>query len=249
MLTAPGLNGLHDLRDIFRPQAPRGQPRRRGSARYLACRARAANAASSFARKFSLASIEDRSRAVIGVKAPLDLEERLATLIADSIEPRLLPEMEIVPWRKTQVVVATVHPSGTRPHHLKADGPTRGTYVRLGSSNREADAALSAELARRTGIRRAARPGAELRSDRLRSRFAVLCREAAAAPGPRGTGACVAPDGRTDPTVGGLLLLGRERLSRYPDAWIQVGRFAGTDRTELIDRADLTDYPVAARCA
>ncbi len=48
------------------------------------------------------------------------------------------------------------------------------------------------------------------------------------------------------PTVGGLLLLGRERLSRYPDAWIQVGRFAGTDRTELIDRADLTDYPVAA---
>ncbi len=55
--------------------------------------------------------------------------------------------------------------------------------------------------------------------------------------------------GRTVPTVGGLLLLGRERLSRYPDAWIQVGRFAGTDRTELIDRADLTDYPVAARCA
>ncbi len=52
--------------------------------------------------------------------------------------------------------------------------------------------------------------------------------------------------GRTVPTVGGLLLLGRERLSRYPDAWIQVGRFAGTDRTELIDRADLTDYPVAA---
>lgn len=54
--------------------------------------------------------VEDRSRAVIGVKAPLDLEERLANLIADSIEPRLLAEIEIMPWRKTQVVVATVHP-------------------------------------------------------------------------------------------------------------------------------------------
>lgn len=52
--------------------------------------------------------------------------------------------------------------------------------------------------------------------------------------------------GRTVPTVGGLLMFGRERLKQYPDAWIQVGRFAGIDRTELIDRAALTDYPVVA---
>lgn len=45
------------------------------------------------------------------------LEERLANLIADSIEPRLVPEIEIVPWRKTQVVVATVHASGSRPRN------------------------------------------------------------------------------------------------------------------------------------
>ena len=250
MLTAPGLNGLHDLRDIFRPRAPRGQPRRRGSAYYLACRARAANAASSVARKLSLASIEDRSRAVIGVKAPLDLEERLATLIADSIEPRLLPELEIVPWRKTQVVVATVHPSGTRPHHLKADGPTRGTYVRLGSSNREADAALSAELARRTGTETFdEQPVPELNSEAIDFAAASQCcagRRSLRRQDLAALGLVSRQHGRTVPTVGGLLLLGRERLSRYPDAWIQVGRFAGTDRTELIDRADLTDYPVAA---
>ena len=41
--------------------------------------------------------------------------------------------------------------------------------------------------------------------------------------------------GRTVPTVGGLLLFGKERLSRYPDTWIQAGRFSGTNRTELID--------------
>ncbi|MBK6407045.1 MAG: hypothetical protein IPF66_19720 [Holophagales bacterium] len=27
------------------------------------------------------------------------------------------------------------------------------------------------------------------------------------------------------PTVGGLLLFGRARLTRFPDAWIQAGRF------------------------
>ncbi|AMN48319.1 hypothetical protein ACG33_14675 [Steroidobacter denitrificans] len=40
--------------------------------------------------------VEDRTWAVTGVKALLDLEERLTSLVADSIEPRLLPEIEIV---------------------------------------------------------------------------------------------------------------------------------------------------------
>jgi predicted HTH transcriptional regulator len=89
------------------------------------------------------------TRAVVGVEKPLDLEERIASLVADSIEPRLLPEIEIVPWRKTQVVVVTVHPSALRPHHVRTEGPARGTSVRLGPTNRAADAALVAELARR----------------------------------------------------------------------------------------------------
>jgi len=194
--------------------------------------------------------VEDRSRAVIGVKAPLDLEERLANLIADSIEPRLVPEIEVVPWRKTQVVVATVHPSGTRPHHLKADGPARGTYVRLGSTNREADVALIAELARRTSTETFdEQPVPELNSEAIDFAAASQCfaeRRSLRRQDLEALGMVSRHQGRMVPTVGGLLLFGRERLARYPDAWIQVGRFAGTDRTELIDRADLTDYPVAA---
>ncbi len=194
--------------------------------------------------------VEDRSRAVIGVKAPLDLEERLANLVADSIEPRLVPEIEVVPWRKTQVVVATVHPSGTRPHHFKADGPARGTYVRLGSTNRLADAALIAELARRTSTETFdEQPVPELNSEAIDFAAASQCfagRRSLRHQDLEALGLVSRHHGRTVPTVGGLLLFGRERLTRYPDAWIQVGRFAGTDRTELIDRADLTDYPMAA---
>jgi predicted HTH transcriptional regulator len=194
--------------------------------------------------------VEDRSRAVIGVKAPLDLEERLANLIADAIEPRLVPEIEVVPWRKTQVVVATVHPSGTRPHYLKADGPAKGTYVRLGSTNRTADAALIAELARRTSTETFdEQPVPGLNSEAIDFAAASQCfaeRRSLRRQDLEALGMVSRHQGRTIPTVGGLLLFGRERLLRYPDAWIQVGRFAGTDRTELIDRADLTDYPVPA---
>ena len=194
--------------------------------------------------------VEDRTRAVVGIQAPLDLEERLANLIADSIEPRLVPEIEIVPWRKTQVVVATVHPSGSRPHHIKAVGAARGTYVRLGSTNREADAALIAELGRRTSTETFdEQPILDLDSEAID--FAVASqsfveRRSLRRQDLEALGLVSRRQGKTVPTVGGLLLFGRDRLSRYPDAWIQAGRFAGTDRTELIDRANLTDYPVTA---
>ena len=51
-----------------------------------------------------LIGVEDRSRNVRGVADPLDEEERLANLISDRISPRLMPEIEILPWRQTQVL-------------------------------------------------------------------------------------------------------------------------------------------------
>jgi predicted HTH transcriptional regulator len=48
--------------------------------------------------------------------------------------------------------------------------------------------------------------------------------------------------GRTVPTVGGILLFGSNRMERYPDAWIQAGRFAGSDRRRLIDSLEVRSY-------
>ena len=39
------------------------------------------------------------------------------------------------------------------------------------------------------------------------------------------------------PTVGGVLLFGRDRLAHFPDAWIQAGRFEGTDKAAILDQA------------
>jgi predicted HTH transcriptional regulator len=52
--------------------------------------------------------------------------------------------------------------------------------------------------------------------------------------------------GRLVPTVGGLLLFGRDRLTHFPDAWIQAGRFAGDDKARILDHVELTQHPVAA---
>lgn len=52
--------------------------------------------------------------------------------------------------------------------------------------------------------------------------------------------------GRKVPTVGGMILFGKDRERHFPDAWIQVGRFAGTDKSQIVDRAEIRSLPVQA---
>ena len=77
-----------------------------------------------------------------------DVEERLCSMIADSIAPRLVPNIEIVSSKDKTFLVVEVFVSGMRPHWIKSEGQEQGVYVRLGSTNRQADRELIAELGR-----------------------------------------------------------------------------------------------------
>lgn len=84
---------------------------------------------------------------IVGVSEVLAEEERLANLISDSIAPAMMPEIEAVTVEdKTLLLVRVAHWPG--PFYLKEFGATDGVYVRLGSTNRKADAAMLAELER-----------------------------------------------------------------------------------------------------
>jgi ATP-dependent DNA helicase RecG len=61
-------------------------------------------------------------RKIIGVDNPLDEEERLSNLIADSISPRLVPSIEMITVEGKTLLVVEVFLSGMRPHFLKAEG-------------------------------------------------------------------------------------------------------------------------------
>jgi predicted HTH transcriptional regulator len=52
--------------------------------------------------------------------------------------------------------------------------------------------------------------------------------------------------GKEVPTVGGMLLFGRDRSHYFPDAWIQAGRFDGKDKTRIADQLEIRSYPVQA---
>ncbi len=197
-----------------------------------------------------LLGVEDKTRHVRGVQNPLALEERLANVICDSVLPRLIPELEIVPWRRTHVLAVQVYPSPSRPHYLKRAGLDAGVYVRVGSTNRRADRDMIEEL------RRFARGEAydeqtmpEFDSEALDFRvasesFASVRRLGRA---DLETLRLVAKhQGRKVPTVGGMLLFGKERERVFPDAWIQAGRFRGVDKTHIADSVQIKGHPVQA---
>lgn len=189
--------------------------------------------------------VEDRTRRVIGVDHPLDVEERVASLISDRIEPRLVPEIEVLPWRRTHVVAVEVFPSPLRPHYIVRLGPESGVFVRVGSTNRVADPALIDELRRVvTNETFDEQAIADLDSEavdfRVASEFFGDVRRLA--PKDLETLRLLTRHGRRlVPSVGGLLLFGKpdERDQRFPDAWVQGGRFAGTDRARIIDQTEL----------
>jgi ATP-dependent DNA helicase RecG len=72
-----------------------------------------------------LLGVEDRTRKVRGLGDVLAEEERLANMVADSISPKLVPSMEVLPWRKTQVLAVEIYPSPNRPHYLNRSARRR----------------------------------------------------------------------------------------------------------------------------
>lgn len=197
-----------------------------------------------------LIGVEDRTGHVRGVAEPLDLEERMANLIADHVVPRLVPELEILPWRRTQVLAVKVHPSPVRPHYLKREGLDGGVYVRVGSTNRRADRELVEELRRfARGEAFDEQPMPDLDSEALDFRAASESFAPVRRIGRRDLATLrlvTDHQGRKVPTVGGVLLFGRDRERHFPDAWIQAGRFRGTDRSRILDRAEIRSHPVRA---
>ena len=167
----------------------------------------------------------------------------MASLISDSITPRLLPDIEILMYRKSHVLAVQVFPSASRPHHLTKAGPVAGTFVRVGSTNRRADDALVSEMRRfAQGEAFDERPMPDLNSEAIDFRAASESFAAVRRLARRDLDTLrltTKYQGRTVPTVGGILLFGADRLRHFPDAWLQAGRFRGTDRASITDHVDL----------
>jgi predicted HTH transcriptional regulator len=190
-----------------------------------------------------LIGVADATRKVIGLPEPLQTEEQLCNLIADGIAPRLVPNVELVAHGDLNLLLVEVFPSGQRPHHLIRQGPEQGVYVRLGSTNRQADSALIEELRRSVS-------GAPFDEQPMLELTPADLDHAAIASAFEGIRSIREQDlhslrllttaqGRDVPTAGGILLFGRDRQRWFPDAWLQCARFTGTTKAGIFDQLDI----------
>jgi predicted HTH transcriptional regulator len=137
----------------------------------------------------------------------------------------------VAPWRKLNVLTVRVHPSNTRPHYLQRLGPEEGVFIRVGSTNRRAEETQIEELKRfnrMDSFDEQALPDQDSEAIDFRVASELFAPYRKLRPQDYKTLRITTEhQGRQVPTIGGLLLFGPDRLSRFPDAWIQAGGFGG----------------------
>jgi predicted HTH transcriptional regulator len=193
-----------------------------------------------------LIGVKDKTKEVVGLQDPVVEEMRLANTIADSIEPLFTPDIHVVSWRNKEFLVIHV-PHSIGPYYEKAKGLKKGTYIRLGSTNRLADAAILAELERlgeNECYDETPASGCSIKDLDLEAIKACFKRvgkrfeEATAI----SLHLYLKKQSKAIPSKGAILLFGSNRKEIFPHATIRCVRFFGITKDEVLDQQEIDDY-------
>jgi predicted HTH transcriptional regulator len=94
--------------------------------------------------------IQDNPREVIGIEENqlIALEERISNIIHDQCSPVILPEILFLSYEGKHVIYTKIHKGSAPPYYLKKKGIKTGTFIRVGSSSRQASPEIIQELER-----------------------------------------------------------------------------------------------------
>lgn len=79
----------------------------------------------------------------------MEIEEQISNIIFDRCYPAILPDITFLTEEDKHIIRVTVYRGSALPYYRKDKGKLKGTYIRVGSSNRLADEEIIAELERR----------------------------------------------------------------------------------------------------
>lgn len=78
----------------------------------------------------------------------LKLEEQISNLIFEHCSPVILPEIIFLTSENKHLIRIKIHRGNNLPYFLKKKGKLEGTYIRVGSTNRQANEEIISELER-----------------------------------------------------------------------------------------------------
>jgi len=94
--------------------------------------------------------IKDSSREIVGLPEDdiIQTEEQISNLVFDNCYPIIIPEISILNINDKLILKVQIYSGSNTPYYLKQKGKTKGTYLRIGSSNRLANEELIIEMER-----------------------------------------------------------------------------------------------------
>jgi ATP-dependent DNA helicase RecG len=192
--------------------------------------------------------IQDKSKKVVGLTNILHDEEKVANAISDSIAPLLIPTIYKYTYRGKDVLIINVAHS-FEPYYLKSAGIEKGVYMRLGSTNRLADEHAIQEIIRLRAHKyfdeqiNTRCPLNQIQFNLIQELFQNESKKFTDKTA-QSLGLTVHHQGKDFPSNGSVLLFADDHRRYFPDAIIRLGRFLGTDKTNVLDHQDL-EVPLA----
>lgn len=192
---------------------------------------------------YIVVGVSDRDKKTVGVANPLLEEERLASAIADSISPLIIPDIQILSFRKKELLVIQV-PHMAGPYYLKSVGLEKGTYIRLGSTNRVADGEtiISLQMLSKNILfdelpclgSKEKDLNEELISTWLEPKFTDFNKKSY-----ESLGLLTQKSNKLLPTNGAILLFSDNRFKWFPDSIVMCVCFSSDTHEDIIDRQEI----------
>lgn len=193
--------------------------------------------------------VKDKTGIVRGIKTNIDIEEYVMNVAFENCEPVISPIVEMHTREDKLLVIIDVPAGALKPYHTKDSPIHESAFIRIGSTNRLADA---------DHLQRLMREGANETFDRMPitgssiedieigkvEKYQKLKQTRLGTPRERTTESYLRKIGILTPaaspilvTYGGLLIFGKEvqRNPRLCRAHIKVGRFSGREMGEILD--------------
>ena len=192
-----------------------------------------------------LLGVEDDGRVSGLTRSKSEAEEWVMTVCRDHVKPPIIPYWETLQWDESKLVGAIALPADAPDKPYKAKrGSSWQTFVRVGSTTREASREEEARLYQASGLLRyGLRPALgsafrDLDLRRLTSYFSQARQQDCPEEGHEedwvrlllNTDLMVEDRGRSIPTAGAILLFGRNPSRLLPQAGITATAYPGTER-------------------
>ncbi len=188
--------------------------------------------------------VSEKPRKVIGFKEGeiIKLEEKISSRLYENCVPLISFNIAFINFNNKYVIKITVYPGMQSPYYIRNTGFEKGTYIRVGSTNRLADYDIIRELERRRrNISFDSLPVYELNEKDLMlnsfvKAYKKFAKKTVNKAGLLKLGLLYKEENKYIPTNAAVLLSGLNLKNKFfPYAKIECARFKGTQTSETLD--------------